>query len=61
MSMRLAEGMDMARYQAHGANLPRDRIADLLGLGLVTKGDGRLAATATGRPVLNAILRELAD
>lgn len=61
MSMRLAEGMDMARYQAHGANLPPDRIADLLGLGLVTTGDGRLAATATGRPVLNAILRELAD
>lgn len=61
MSMRLAEGMDMARYRAHGATLPQDRIADLLGLGLVTQGDGRLAATATGRPVLNAILRELAE
>lgn len=61
MAMRLAEGMDTARYKAHGAGLPQDRIGDLLTLGLVTIREGRLAATATGRPVLNAILRELAD
>ena len=32
-----------------------------VGLGLVTRDGARLAATEAGRPVLNAILRELAD
>ena len=61
MSMRLTEGMDVARYLAHGTELPQGRVTDLIGLGLVTQAGGRLAATATGRPVLNAILRELVD
>ena len=61
MSMRLTEGMDVARYLAHGAELPQGRVTDLVRLGLVTQTSGRLAATATGRPVLNAILRELVD
>ena len=61
MSMRLTEGMDVARYLAHGAELPQGRVTDQVGLGLVTQTGGRLAATATGRPVLNAILRELVD
>ena len=61
MSMRLTEGMDTARYLAHGAELPQARVADLVGLGLVTRDGARLAATEAGRPVLNAILRELAD
>ena len=61
MSMRLTEGMEVARYLAHGPELPQGRVTDLIGLGLVTQAGGRLAATATGRPVLNAILRELVD
>ena len=61
MSMRLTEGMDVARYLAHGTELPQGRVTDLIGLGLVTQAEMRLAATATGRPVLNAILRELVD
>ncbi|MFT4014938.1 MAG: radical SAM family heme chaperone HemW [Paracoccus sp. (in: a-proteobacteria)] len=61
MSMRLTEGMQVSRYQAHGPALPQDRIHDLIGLGLVQAQGDRLAATAQGRPVLNAILRELAD
>jgi putative oxygen-independent coproporphyrinogen III oxidase len=61
MSMRLAEGMQISRYQGHGARLSQRRIADLVGLGLVIHQGDRLAATATGRPVLNAILRELAE
>ncbi len=61
MSMRLTEGMDVARYLAHGTELPQGRVTDLIGLGLVTQAQMRLAATATGRPVLNAILRELVD
>lgn len=60
MSMRLTEGMQMSRYESHGARLPQDRIAGLVDLGLVVQQDDRLAATAQGRPVLNAILRELA-
>ena len=60
MSMRLAEGMQVSRYLAHGAQLPEQRVADLIGLGLVTRQGDRLAATASGRPVLNGILRELA-
>lgn len=61
MAMRLAEGMEIPRYLAHGARLPQRQLADLIGLGLVTHRGVRLAATATGRPVLNGILRELAE
>ncbi|HWL57977.1 MAG TPA: radical SAM family heme chaperone HemW [Paracoccus sp. (in: a-proteobacteria)] len=61
MSLRLAEGMELSRYAAHGARLPQDRVADLIGLGLVETRNDRLAATAIGRPVLNGILRELAE
>lgn len=61
MSMRLTEGIETARYLAHGARLPRRQIADLIGLGLITDTGERLSATQQGRPVLNAILRELAD
>lgn len=61
MSMRLAEGMDMARHaRLAGRSLPEKEVADLVEMGLVTVVDGRLRATATGRPVLNAILLALA-
>ncbi|MFC3527508.1 radical SAM family heme chaperone HemW [Paracoccus mangrovi] len=60
MSMRLTEGMEIARYLAHGAELPQRGVADLTALGLVRRENGRLIATEQGRPVLNAILRELA-
>ena len=61
MSMRLAEGMNVARYERlSGAPLPKVAVADLSALGLVELCQGRLRATATGRPVLNAILRALA-
>ena len=61
MSMRLVEGMDLARHRALArADLPAAAIADMAGMGLVRQVDGRLAATGQGRPILNAILRELA-
>ncbi len=61
MSMRLAEGMNVARYERlSGVPLPEVAVADLSALGLVELCQGRLRATATGRPVLNAILRALA-
>lgn len=61
MSMRLAEGLDVARYERLSpAPLPADRVARLVDLGLVLLERGRLTATANGRAVLNGILRELA-
>jgi putative oxygen-independent coproporphyrinogen III oxidase len=61
MSMRLAEGMDVARYERLSpAPLPTDRVARLEDLGLLRQVDGRLMATSSGRAVLNGILRELA-
>ncbi|WP_312524570.1 radical SAM family heme chaperone HemW [Paracoccus sp. (in: a-proteobacteria)] len=61
MSMRLSEGMDVARYEnLSQARLPQDKIVDLSQLGLITQQDGRIRATDQGRPVLNGILRELA-
>lgn len=61
MSMRLAEGMDIARYQRlAGAALQEDRLQRLEELGLLMRDNGRLIATAPGRAVLNGILRELA-
>lgn len=60
MSMRLTEGMQQSRYLAHGAAIPRERLADLIKLGFVRLSDDRIIATPEGRPVLNAILRELA-
>ena len=61
MSMRLVEGMEIPRYQAlAGTPLPATTLEDLQRLGLVRLQGDRLAATAKGRPVLNAILRELA-
>jgi len=60
MSIRLREGVDLARYEAlGGAPLSSAAIAELSQLGLVEHSHGRLRASATGRPVLNAILRAL--
>ena len=61
MSMRLSEGMDLARHAAlAGAPIGAERIAGLVDLGLVRVDGGRLVATPEGRAVLNGVLRELA-
>ncbi|MFV0382504.1 radical SAM family heme chaperone HemW [Paracoccus sp. (in: a-proteobacteria)] len=61
MAMRLSEGLDMNRFQ-HLAGHPLDpeAVSRLADWGMVQQGNGRLRATTAGRPVLNAILRELA-
>jgi oxygen-independent coproporphyrinogen-3 oxidase len=60
MALRLSEGADLARYaRLAGAPLDPARIAPLAEDGLVTVAGDRIAATAQGRPVLNAILRAL--
>lgn len=61
MGLRLSEGIDLERYSRMvGVPLPADKINELSELGLVEMREGRLRTTAEGRPVLNAILRELA-
>lgn len=60
MGMRLAEGVDLDRYEnlAH-KELPYERIEHLRDIGMVGINERRLAATSDGRAVLNAVLREL--
>ena len=62
MGLRLAEGIDPARYAAlKGRPLNGNRIGMLVGDGLLGwRPGGRIAATAHGAPVLNALVAELA-
>ncbi|MFV0300049.1 MAG: radical SAM family heme chaperone HemW [Paracoccus sp. (in: a-proteobacteria)] len=61
MSMRLAEGMSAARYRRlAGRPLDAAALERLQDWGMAEIRDGRVRATRAGRPVLNAILRELA-
>ncbi len=60
MCLRLREGVDMARYEALvGQPLPQAQVEMLQDQGLVVQTSTHLAATDTGRPVLNGILRAL--
>jgi len=59
MGLRLAEGIDPTRYaRISGHALDKTTIARLEEMGMLSTGD-RIAATAKGRAVLNAVLREL--
>ncbi len=62
MGLRLAEGIDLARYeQLANRRLNPARIAELTGHGFVEHtGDNRLRVTAEGFPVLDAIVADLA-
>jgi len=62
MGLRLAEGIDPARYERlSGRALDMTRIADLAGHGLIETGaDGRLRVTAAGFPLLDAVVADLA-
>ena len=62
MGLRLAEGIDPARYAAlAGRPLDPDRIATLREHGMVeTTADGRLRVTPPGFPVLDAVVADLA-
>jgi oxygen-independent coproporphyrinogen-3 oxidase len=62
MSMRLAEGLDMARLEAiSGYALTSAAIAELSALNLIVSGSGRVKATARGRMVLNSVIRRLTE
>lgn len=59
MGLRLSEGVSLGRLSAMGWQ-PPEGLAELVEMGLVRVDGDRLAATASGRPVLNGILRALA-
>jgi putative oxygen-independent coproporphyrinogen III oxidase len=61
MGLRLAEGIDPARYAAlSGKTLAKERVANLRDLRLIETHRGRLRATAQGVLVLNAVVADLA-
>jgi len=62
MGLRLAEGIELARYaEVAGKPLDPERIADLARGGLIqTTPEGRLRVTAAGFPLLDAVVADLA-
>jgi oxygen-independent coproporphyrinogen-3 oxidase len=62
MGLRLAEGIEIERYQElAGRRLDPGRIADLSSHGLIeTTADGRLRVTLPGFPILDAVVADLA-
>jgi putative oxygen-independent coproporphyrinogen III oxidase len=62
MGLRLAEGIDTARYSAiSGRSLDPKRISILRGEGAIeTTADGRLRVTKSGFPLLDAVVADLA-
>ncbi len=60
MGMRITEGIDLVRHaMLSGKRMDEGRIKALELLDLVARDGTRLYATPRGRPVLNAIIREL--
>lgn len=61
MGLRLSEGISETRHaRLSGTPLASEAVGRLQDLGMITREDDRLRVTDAGRPVLNAILRELA-
>ncbi len=62
MGMRVADGLDIDRYsRLSGLPLPSDALDHLTDIGMIRHQNGRLMATADGRAVLNAVIRELLE
>ncbi|WP_119273031.1 radical SAM family heme chaperone HemW [Taklimakanibacter deserti] len=59
MGLRIAEGIDLARYSALSGR-PPSHLAELTEMGLVSVKGDRLVATHAGRRVLNAVIAQLA-
>jgi putative oxygen-independent coproporphyrinogen III oxidase len=60
MGLRIKEGIDLDRHAAlAGESIVIAKIEALENLGLVERKGSRLMATYRGRPILNAIIREL--
>ncbi|WP_170342639.1 radical SAM family heme chaperone HemW [Ruegeria arenilitoris] len=62
MCLRLTEGLDMDRFnRLSGHPLPQPKLDYLQDIGMITQDGPRVSATADGRAVLNAVIRELLD
>jgi putative oxygen-independent coproporphyrinogen III oxidase len=59
MGLRIAEGIDLARYRALSGR-PPSHVAELTEMGLVSLHGDRLVTTHAGRRVLNAVIAQLA-
>jgi len=60
MNLRLSEGLDLAAYEKRwGAGLDAAKIAILTEQGFLTRKNGRLTATPSGRLLLNRVIEEL--
>ncbi len=60
MSLRTAEGLDLARFTSiAGAGLDLEKVETLKAHELAVESSGRLIATRAGRAVLNALVADL--
>lgn len=60
MGLRVTDGIDLSRYGDISKSALNNTVIDkLTDIGMVDVFDNRLKATARGRPLLNAIIREL--
>lgn len=60
MGLRIKGGIDLERHaQLSGIAIDESKISALENLGMVTRSGTHLMATPRGRPILNAIIREL--
>ena len=62
MGLRMKQGISIERYQSlSGSVLDREKVNHLVDQGLIVNKDNTIAATNSGRAVLNYIIRELSD
>lgn len=59
LGMRTVEGVPLALLQTLGLSETTGPLADLIGDGFLSHQDSRIAATARGRPLLDAVLKAL--
>lgn len=59
LGLRTVEGVPIPTLTVLGIDPASGALADLIADGFLTLRDGRVAATATGRPLLDAVLRAL--
>ena len=60
MSLRLAEGSDLNRYAAlNGSGINVLQLEEMISAGFVSREGDKITTTPKGRPLLNAVLRQL--
>ena len=60
MNLRLAEGIDLAAYEARWGVVPAPaKIADMVAQGFLTHQNNTLTATPRGRLLLNRVIEAL--